>query len=363
MAIGKVLVIEDQPTWQKQIRRALKGYELRTTPNIREAEQLMDQAMVEDAPFQVVTLDINLRGNESDTSGEELMSYIKEYHPYIRCVVVSGTAGVDQVSDYFSVFGILKCFSKSNFDARRFREFIDGLFHLGAYRLLKEVGRGAMGVVYQAEDTQSGAKVAVKVLSTPDSLQTVEKTRWLDRFKQEAKTVAGPTLDEILKKEGRLAVEQVIQIGVQLFDALAYAHQQKTIHRDIKPSNLIFAGEGYLKVTDFGIAKVLDNSQKLTLTQEVLGTFGYMPPEQLNSSRQVDHRADIYAAGVVLYEALTGVLPFNSFDFRLVPPKTFTDYALNLPADLENIILQSLAADPNARPQEAATVHSILRHL
>ncbi len=394
MAIGKVLAIEDQPTWQKQIHRALKGYELQTTPNIREAERLLDQALADDVPFQVVTLDINLQGNEDDTSGEALLGYIKEHHSYIRCVVVSGTAGVDQVSDYFSEFGVLKCFSKGNFDARRFREFIDGLFHLGAYRLVKELGRGAMGVVYQAEDTRTGAKVALKVLSPTDNLQTIEKSRWLDRFRQEAKTVqalrhqnivtvydcvfgqsskepsyivmeylAGPTLDEILKREGRLPVERVVQIGVQLFDALAYAHQQKTVHRDIKPSNLIFAGEGHLKVTDFGIAKVMGNRQELTLTQEVLGTFGYMPPEQLISSRQVDHRADIYAAGVVLYQALTGSLPFNSFDFSPAPPKIFAEYDLNLAPDLEKIIFQSLAADPDVRPQQAETIHNILKNL
>lgn len=394
MTIGKVLVIEDQPTWQKQIQRALRGYALQTTPEVKAAKQFLDQALADETPFQVVTLDISLQADQLDTSGETLLNYIKENHAYLKCVVVSGTASIDQVSDYFSEFGVLKCFSKANFEADRFKEFIDTLFHIGPYRLSKELGRGAMGVVYHARDTRTGADVALKVLKSADNDSLLDRSRSLNRFEREAKTVQtfhhqsivkvydcvfsqtdkapsfivmeylpGPTLAELLQEQDRLPVEQVITIGRQLFDALAYAHRRKTIHRDIKPSNLIFSGEGRLKVADFGIAKVLDDSQQLTLTQEVLGTFGYMPPEQLMSTREVNHRADIYAAGVVLYRALTGYLPYNSFDFWARPLKPFTDYGLTFQPDLETIILRSLATDPDERPQNAEAVLDVLARI
>lgn len=393
MGIGKVLVIEDQPTWQRQIRRALKGYELQTTPAVNEAEQWLDQALTAEAPFQVVTLDISLRGQE-DTSGEALLNYIKTKHPYLKCVVLSGTASIDQVSEYFSQFGVLKCFSKANFDAARFRSFIDDLFYVGGYRLVKELGRGAMGVVYQAQKRENGRTVALKVLQPSADVNLLDKTRSLSRFEREAKTVqalhhnhivrvydcifshndkepsfivmeylSGPTLADKLEAQARLPVSQVISLGQQLFDALAYAHQQKTIHRDIKPSNLIFAAEDHLKVADFGIAKVLDGSQQLTLTQEVLGTFGYMPPEQLNSTKAADHRADIYAAGVVLYRTLTGHMPYAHFDFWTSPPASLSDHGVTVQPELESLILQTLAVDPAARPQRAESVLEILEQL
>lgn len=394
MTIGKVLVIEDQPTWQKQIRRALKGYELETTPDVKEAKQFLDQALAAEVPFHIVTLDISLQADQLDTSGEALLTYIKDKHSYLKCVVVSGTASIDQVSEYFSEFGVLKCFSKANFEAGRFREFINNLFHIGLYRLVKVLGQGAMGVVYQAQDTNTGADVALKVLKPAGDGSLLDKTRSLNRFEREAKTVQslrhehivrvydcvfgqndkspsfivmeylpGPTLDALLEEQERLPVEQVITLGRQLFDALAYAHRHKTIHRDIKPSNLIFTQAGRLKVTDFGIAKVLDESQQLTLTQEVLGTFGYMPPEQLMNTRAVDHRADIYAAGVVLYRALTGQLPYDHFDFWSSPLKSVADHGLSVQPDLEAVILQSLAVDPDDRPQNAEAVLEVLERI
>ena len=393
MAFGKVLVIEDEPTWQRQISQALQGYDLQTTSTVEEAKQYLDQARSEDIPFQVITLDISLgrsKGEQFDKSGERLLNYIKREHPNIKCVVVSGTANVDQVSDYFSKFSVLNCFSKRSFEAERFRAYIDSLFLLGKYRIIKELGRGAMGVVYSAEDTKKGITVALKVLNTQN--QSGDKKRWLDRFRHEAKTMrtlehtnivavydyavgdnnseepsfivmeylAGSTLIDLLQSKGRLTVDQVLHIGIQLFDALAYAHERKVIHRDIKPSNLILVGDCQLKITDFGIAKVIDSSQHLTLTREVLGTFGYMPPEQLHSTKMVDHRADIYAAGVVLYQALSGELPYNDFKWN-TSPRPFSEIGLIVNSDLENIILKAIAPDPDDRYQDANSVRDLLK--
>lgn len=388
--IGKILVIEDEPGWQRQIHRALKAYDLQTASNIEKARQLLDQALAQNHPFQVVTLDISLKADHTsplDTSGEQLLNYIKIRHPYLKCVVVSGTADIDQASNYLSRFGVLKCFSKRNFDAEQFRAFVDSIFYLGQYRLLKKIGHGGMGEVYAAQGPHSKTWVALKVLNYPNDLG--DKQRWLFRFRREAETMRslshnhivtvfdyvvgagdedpsyivmeyldGPTLADLLKRQGRLPVEQVVDIGTQLFDALTYAHQRHTIHRDIKPSNLILVDGHYLKVTDFGIAKVLDHDQQLTLTREVLGTFGYMPPEQMDSARQADHRSDIYAAGVVLYQALTGSLPYENL--WMSSPRPLAAHGLEVHNLLETILLKTLAINPEDRYQSAETVRDLL---
>lgn len=404
MSIGRILVIEDEPSWQKTLERALKGYDIHKTVDAEEAKKALDQALVENNPFQVVTLDIRLKPGEqgqSDKSGEEILGYIKQEHRYIKCIVVSGTADVDQVSNYHRQFAILKVFSKGKFNSEDFRRFVDSIFYVGKYRKIKELGRGGMGVIYYAEDTETGRKVALKVLKIPDLLDRLidgriirrSESDILDRFRQEAKAIQsmkhdhivsvyeyvvtevskeasyivmeyleGPTLVQILEQKGRLPVEQVIEIGVQLCDALTYIHQQHIVHRDINPSNLIFAGDGQLKVTDFGIAKVLDSNEHLTLTLEVFGSPRYMPPEQLRSAKQVDHRADIYAAGAVLYKALTGKLPYEAELFSL-RPAAFSEYGLTVPGNLEEIILCMLANDPKDRPQSAEVVRQILEDL
>jgi serine/threonine-protein kinase len=387
----KILIIEDQPTWQRHISRALKGYSLHTAPSVSEAKRMLDQALAEYAPFQVMTLDINLKAPEEyDTSGEELLQYTKQRHPYIKCVVVSGTANFEQASNYFSKFGIVGGFAKNSFDPSRFREFIDTLFYVGPYRLLQELGRGGMAVVYHAQNA-TGQDIALKVLRFPDNLN-LDKSRWINRFRQEAQIIQGlkhdhivtmydyflndsdqppsyiaieylpgPTLAQLLKKEGSLPIERVIEIGIQLFDALAYAHDHRIVHRDVKPSNLIFGENNTLKITDFGIAKIMDDSQGLTLPQEILGTFGYMPPEQVYKNSTIDHRADIYAAGVVLHEALTGSLPYN-YSLFLSPPKPLPGNSL-IHKNLEEIIFKALAVDPENRPQSARLVHDWLVNL
>ncbi len=390
MTVGKVLVIEDEVSWQNIIQRALEGYDLQITSDAEEAKQALDQSLTDGSPFLVITLDITLEPDHKegfDKSAERLLTYIKKYHRYVKCVVVTGTADMRQVSNYqrkYPVF-LFQAFSKDTWDAEAFREVIDSIFHIGKYRKIKELGRGGGGIVYQVQDTETKARLALKEL-----YNTVK----LDRFKQEAKIVQsmehdhivkvvdyvideddnepsyivmeyieGSTLNEILTKEYRLPIEEVIKVGIQLLDALDYAHSRNIVHRDINPSNLIFTGDGKLKVTDFGIAKVMDSNEQLTRTSERFGTEDYMPIEQLRSAKIVDHRADIYTAGLVLHKALTGLLPYEITTYKMLP-ESFTAAGLSsVPEEMEALIFKMIEDNREARPQSARAVCDILENL
>ena len=200
------------------------------------------------------------------------------------------------------------------------------------YKILEKLGAGAMGVVYKAEDLTLGRLVALKFLPPQYSADADEKRRFI----QEARAASaldhpnictvheidesqfgqmfivmayydGETLDKKIKR-GALAIEEGIDIGLQIASGLAKAHSQGIVHRDLKPANVIVTGEGVVKILDFGLAKL--GSLQLTPEGTVMGTPAYMSPEQVLQEK-VDHRTDIWSAGVVLYEALTGKLPFH----------------------------------------------------
>src|SRR5688572_9004783 len=208
------------------------------------------------------------------------------------------------------------------------------LEHLGKYQITEVIGRGAMGVVYKAFDPNIRRTVAIKTVR----LESVDEGRahsMLARFKNEAQAggrlshpgivaiheygeenglahiameyIEGNSLREYLSRGTRFGEGDVVSIMAQLLEALAYAHEQGVWHRDIKPANLIVMRNGKLKIADFGIARI--ESSNLTLVGAVMGTPGYMAPEQYTGV-QVDWRVDIFSAGVVLYELLTGVKPF-----------------------------------------------------
>ncbi len=122
--------------------------------------------------------------------------------------------------------------------------------------------------------------------------------------------VSGPTLDSVLSKQETLPWRQVVDLGIQLCDALQYAHDRGIVHRDLKPSNLMVTEKGQLKLTDFGIAKDLDGTA-LTATGRTLGTAAYMAPEQIRGTPEVSHKTDLYALGCVFYQMLTGQPPFS----------------------------------------------------
>jgi len=201
------------------------------------------------------------------------------------------------------------------------------------YTILREIGEGGMGKVYLAENQMVGQQVAIKILDpvlarNPDlrerfaqeariqvALQHQNIVRVLNAQSSEELSflimeyIEGQSLDKVLKRRGKLSVDESIKIFQQVLDAVGYAHAKGIIHRDLKPSNIMVCADGTTKVTDFGIAKVLGDT-KLTRTGTSMGSPDYMSPEQVLGKKDIDHRTDIYSLGATLYEMLTGRPPF-----------------------------------------------------
>ncbi|MCE9573698.1 MAG: protein kinase [Deltaproteobacteria bacterium] len=253
----------------------------------------------------------------------------------------------------------------------------------GRYRLRGELGRGGMAVVYRADDSMLGREVALKFLS--ESLSGDPEMREL--FQREAKAVAalnhpnivtihdvgvlegraflcmefveGKSVETLMTEAPGLTIVESLRIIVQVLDALAYAHARKIIHRDIKPANMMRTPSGLVKLMDFGLAKSIADGTKQSV---VAGTPMYMPPEQLRGA-EVDHRADLFAIAVSLYELLTGHAPFDGME-RNGPPPPPSTHVPAIPPVLEAIVMRGLELDPKRRPQSAAEMaaplHSVL---
>ncbi len=250
---------------------------------------------------------------------------------------------------------------------------------LGPYRIIEQIGLGGMATVYKAYQPSMDRYVALKVLST----HLAHDTTFVKRFQQEARVIArlehlhilpvydhgeedgylylvmrfieAGTLKDQLEK-GSLSLDEVRRIVTQVGSALEYAHQLGVIHRDIKPSNVLITPQGDCFLTDFGIAKMVEGTLGLT-GSGVLGTPHYMAPEQ-SQSLKVDHRADVYAMGVVVYEMVTGRVPFDAETPFAVVMKHVTEplplprnLRPDLPEAVERVILRALAKDPADRYQ------------
>ncbi|MCS6887182.1 MAG: tetratricopeptide repeat protein [Chloroflexus sp.] len=264
---------------------------------------------------------------------------------------------------------------------------------IGRFEILSELGRGGMAVVYKARQTDLDRIVALKIL--PPSLTSDQS--YIARFRQEARSAArlehphimpiyevgevagyhyiamkfikGRTLKQLLEQEGALPVKRAAQILAQVGEALDYAHRQGIIHRDIKPSNVMITDEGWIYLTDFGLARgVGSGAGGLTMAGTVMGTPEYMSPEQAQGLPNVGPPTDIYALGVMLYELLTGAFPFKAetpmamLAARLVhapiPPR---DVRGDLPPAVEDVIMRALARKPEARFASAAEMVAALR--
>ena len=250
------------------------------------------------------------------------------------------------------------------------------------YKVLEKVGEGGMGVVYKAEDTKLGRTVALKFLAA-HLLKDAESRK---RFEREAKAVAALnhpnicTIHEIDEAEGRtflalefiegeslqariergpLPLEDALDLARQTADGLEAAHEKGVVHRDIKPGNLLITPKGQLKILDFGLALLTEGS-KLTQLDTTLGTIAYMSPEQTMAA-DTDNRTDIWALGVVLYEMVSGRLPFRGDYDRAVmysitseEPEPLTALRTGVPMELEWLINKCLAKQPDGRYQNAA---------
>jgi eukaryotic-like serine/threonine-protein kinase len=259
----------------------------------------------------------------------------------------------------------------------------------GRYELEQLCGTGGMSSVWRAHDRLLERKVAVKVLHE----RYGEDEEYLERFRREARAVArlshpnivtvidrgedegrqfivfefvdGENLKQLVERRGPLPVGEAARIGLEVARGLAFAHEQGLVHRDVKPQNVLLNGDGRAKVTDFGIARSLDVERGVTQTGAVLGTSNYIAPEQASGER-VDEQSDVYSLGCVLFELLTGHVPFSGDNFVAVAMKHLHEAAPSVlerrpdtPAALAGAIEGALAKDPGDR----ITMDELVREL
>lgn len=263
---------------------------------------------------------------------------------------------------------------------------------LGKYEIKRELGRGAMGIVYEGFDPFIERTVAIKTIQK-SMIDKSEAQEILSRFRREAQAagrlthpnivsvyeygedgdvafiamefIVGIELKEHFDKTVRFKISDSAKIMTQLLDALEYSHSRGVVHRDIKPSNILITKDGQVKIADFGIAKI--ESSDLTQVGTVLGTPSYMSPEQF-MGLAVDHRSDIYSAGVILYQFLTGERPFTGSNMTIimhkvlnqppVPPRTLNP---DLPEALQKVVEKAIAKRPEDRFQTAAEFMKALK--
>jgi serine/threonine-protein kinase len=246
---------------------------------------------------------------------------------------------------------------------------------IGKYEVLDVIGRGGMGVVYKATDPHIGRFVAIKMITGGD----------LERFYAEAKSTGnlqcpnivtvydlgdhdgdpylvmeyleGVSLESIIASGRRMNLLEKVRVIIDVCNGLSYAHQRNVIHRDIKPGNIMVLNDGTAKIVDFGIARIGD--RRMTKTNQVIGSLHYMSPEQIQN-HPLDSGTDIFSTGVVLYQLLTGTLPFDSPDTAAIlmkiihdPPAPLDSYIQNYPRELDQVINRALAKSRDERYESA----------
>src|SRR4026209_101868 len=261
----------------------------------------------------------------------------------------------------------------------------------GRYRILRKLGTGGMANVYLAEDEVLGRRVAIKILND----RHAGDDQFVERFRREAKNAASPShpnivtiydrgeaegtyyiameyldgrsLKELIVARGPAPVNVAIDYARKILDALRFSHRNGIVHRDIKPHNVIVDAEGRVKVTDFGIARA--GASQMTEVGSIIGTAQYLSPEQAKGA-PVDQTSDLYSVGVVLYEMLTGQVPFTgdtpleiAMKHLSEVPKPPSELRPEVPHDLDSIVLRALAKDPADRYQSADEMDADLQRL
>jgi beta-lactam-binding protein with PASTA domain/predicted Ser/Thr protein kinase len=251
----------------------------------------------------------------------------------------------------------------------------------GRYRIVRKLGTGGMADVYLAEDQELGRRVAIKILNDRHAADD----QFVERFRREAKNAAslshpnivsiydrgtaedtyyiameyldGRSLKELIVSRGPAPVKTAVEYARQVLAAVGFAHRHGIVHRDIKPHNVLVGGEGRLKVTDFGIAR--SGASQMTEVGSIIGTAQYLSPEQARGA-PVDQTSDLYSVGVVLYELLTGQVPFTgdtpleiAMKHLSEVPKPPSELRPDVPHDLDMVVLRALAKDPADRYESA----------
>lgn len=269
---------------------------------------------------------------------------------------------------------------------------------LGRYQIIREIGRGSMGVVYKADDPVIEREVAIKAIQLSFAVNDEEKELYLNRFYREAKAAGklnhpnivtiydvdedktsgtpfivmeyleGTSLQEMLSQGMLLPLKDVNDIIIQVADALNYAHNQNVVHRDIKSGNIMLLPGMKSKIMDFGIARM--STSDLTKSGQFMGTPNYMSPEQIDGKKAVDGRSDLFSLGVIYYLLLTGERPFSgdsftSISYKIVhvdpiPPRTINPA---VPEAYNTILSRLLAKDPSQRYSSGADLVLDLRKL
>jgi serine/threonine-protein kinase len=264
---------------------------------------------------------------------------------------------------------------------------------VGRYEILETLGKGAMGVVYKARDPLLDRIVAIKTLVAPRSGGKRTRRAYLERFEREAKAAAkmqhpaivtifdvgldgggGPYMVlEYLPGESladrldqvRMPLGKAVQIGMDLASALAFAHKQRIVHRDVKPANVLHAGESRWKLADFGIARLPDSD--LTQVGIFMGTPGYAPPEAISQGRYTS-QADVFAWGAVLYELLSGRIPYEGPDTRTTngyvlktTAKSPREYDQSIPEPIAEVVMQALHPSTEVRFKDGAEAEAALK--
>jgi serine/threonine-protein kinase len=261
----------------------------------------------------------------------------------------------------------------------------------GRYRIQRKLGMGGMANVYLAEDEVLGRRVAIKILNE----RHAGDEQFIERFRREAKNAAslshpnivsiydrgeaegtyyiameyldGRSLKELIVARGPAPIPLAIDYARQILAALRFAHRHGIVHRDIKPHNVLVDAEGRLKVTDFGIARA--GASQMTEAGSIIGTAQYLSPEQAKGA-PVDQTSDLYSVGVVLYELLTGVVPFSgdtpveiAMKHLSTVPEPPSAKRADVPRDLDMVVMRALAKDPSERYQTAEEMEADLRRV
>lgn len=269
----------------------------------------------------------------------------------------------------------------------------EALTKAGRYQIVGELGRGSMGIVYQGFDPVIGRTVAIKTM-LPEGLSPQEFQEYKARFQREAMAAGilahpniitvydfgedngtlylamefleGKSLEKIVQEKTVLPIETILPIYDQVCGALDHAHRNKIVHRDVKPANIMILHNGLVKMTDFGIAKMM--AMGMTQAGQILGTPNYMSPEQVKG-RQIDGRSDIFSLGVILYELVTGEKPFGGQNITTVIYKIINENPIppreldaSIPAGLSYVISKALAKNADERYQTCREMAEDLRN-